>query len=202
MLGLKTPTDPAWAAVALADLDAVLVDHAHCEMKAASNAMSLATRHPRNTAMVLRLAEIAREEIDHFARVVEKLAERQVPLGPPPVDAYAAELRRRTAALPGIPHEGTRDLLVERLLVASLIEARSAERFSLLVAAMGPEHELYAFYTELLASEARHHRVFVDLAIEVAGGDAARVRARLERMAEVEGEIVRGSGPPRPVIHG
>lgn len=202
MLGLKAPTDPAWASVALADLDAVLVDHAHCEMKAASNAMSLAARHPRSSALVLALVDLAREELDHFARVVEKLAERSVPLGTPPVDTYAADLRHRIAVDPGAPHEGTRDPLVERLLVASIIEARSAERFSLLLEAMGPEHEMYAFYTELLAAEARHHRVFVDLAIDAANGDEGRVRARLERMAGIEAEIVRAAGPARPVIHG
>ena len=201
MLGLKAPTDPAWAPTALADLDAVLVDHAHCELKAASNAMSLAARHPRDTAMVLKLAELAAEEIEHFTRVVEKLAERRVPLGAPPVDTYAAELRRRVSIDRGAPGEGTRDPLVERLLVAALIEARSAERFSLLVGAMGPEHELHAFYAELLASEARHYRVFVDMAIEVTG-DEARVRARLERVAEIEAEIVRSQGPARAVIHG
>src|SRR5690349_1401794 len=90
---------PGWAAVALADLDAVLVDHAHCEMKAASNALALAARHPKNAAFVLALAELAREELDHFARVVRELERRNIELGAPPVDVYAAELRKRTAGL-------------------------------------------------------------------------------------------------------
>src|SRR5206468_7285193 len=94
MLGLKVESDAAWAAEALRDLDRVLVDHAHCEMKAASNALSLAARHPDDLALVRALTDLAREEIDHFQRVLALLAARGLPLGTPPVDAYAAELRR------------------------------------------------------------------------------------------------------------
>src|SRR5580698_4496633 len=109
MLCLKVPTDAAWAAEALRDVDAVLVDHAHCEMKAASNALSLATRHPADAE-----------------------------------------------------------------LVGALTEARSCERFKLLAEATAdkPEHAaVHALWNELLASEARHYRTFVDLATRVAGGD-------------------------------
>src|ERR1700733_6810880 len=133
MLGLKTETDAAWAEDAMRDLDRVLVDHAHCEMKAASNALSLAARHPGSPAVVRALTLLAREEIDHFQRVLTLLEERGLSLGPPPVDEYAAALRREAAAETRGPRLG---VLVDRLLVGALIEARSCERFKLLAAAL------------------------------------------------------------------
>lgn len=186
-------SDPGWAAVALADLDAVLVDHAHCEMKAASNALALAARHPKNAAFVLALAELAREELDHFARVVRELERRNIELGAPPVDVYAAELRKRTAGL-------DEDPLLVRLIVAALIEARSCERFKLLLDAMGESHPMHAFYGELFEAEARHYRTFLDLAGMFASEE--KIRKVLERAAMVEAEVIRGLGPPSPVIHG
>jgi tRNA-(ms[2]io[6]A)-hydroxylase len=208
MLCLKVPTDAAWATAALRDVDAVLVDHAHCEMKAASNALSMATRHLADVELVRAMTDLAREEIDHFQQVLALLVARGVPLGPPPVDAYAAELRRRTSGT----HRGQGDAaaVVDRLLVAALIEARSCERFKLLAeaAAPVPEHAaLHAFWTELLAAEARHYRTFVDLAERAAGGDRAAVLARLDVLAGVEGALVRelarrGEGASRATIHG
>src|SRR5258708_16547437 len=121
MLCLKVATDVAWAAEAMGDVDAILVDHAHCEMKAASNALSLAVRVPGDIALARALAELAREEIDHFQRVLTLLAARDATLGRPPVDPYAADLRRAASALPPDPRS-TR--LVDRLLVGALIEAR------------------------------------------------------------------------------
>jgi len=191
MLGLKADTDPAWAEEAASDLDRVLVDHAHCEMKAASNALSLAARHPGNTEVVRALASLAREEIDHFQRVLDVLGARGLPLGAPPVDEYAASLRRDAAAQARHP---TLSALVDRLLVGALIEARSCERFKLLGAALERrgERELAAFYAELFAAEARHHRELVDLAVVAADG-APRdvVLGRLEQLAEREAAIVR-----------
>lgn len=193
MLGLEASTDPGWAKVALADLDAVLIDHAHCEMKAASNAMALAARNPRSSAFVLALVELAREELDHFSRVVLELEKRGIPLGPPPVDTYAAELRKRCVTL-------DEDPLLVRLIVAALIEARSCERFKLLVDAMGDAHPMHALYTELFEAEARHYRTFLDLATSV--GDEFRVKSLLASASKVEAEVVRGLGPPSAVIHG
>src|SRR5206468_2056548 len=147
MLGLKVESDAAWAAEALRDLDRVLVDHAHCEMKAASNALSLAARHPKDFALVRALTDLAREEIDHFQRVLAFLEARGLTLGPPPVDTYAADLRRAASAL---PRDVALPVLVDRLLVSALIEARSCERFKLLLGAIAQDDEpqLHAFYTE------------------------------------------------------
>jgi tRNA 2-(methylsulfanyl)-N6-isopentenyladenosine37 hydroxylase len=213
MLSLKTETDAAWAEEAMRDLDRVLVDHAHCEMKAASNALSLAARHPDVPAVVRALTVLAREEIDHFQRVLTLLEERGLALGPPPVDAYAAMLRREAAAETRGPRLGA---LVDRLLVSALIEARSCERFKLLAEALARagERVVSAFYTELLAAEARHYRELVDLATlaanatktNVDGSARDDVLARLDVLAEREGAIVRklaqGEAATRATIHG
>ncbi len=208
MLGLKAETDAAWAEQATRELDRVLVDHAHCEMKAASNALSLAARHPEIPAVVRALTDLAREEIDHFQRVLTLLEERGLALGTPPVDTYAAALRRKAAA----DGQGSKlGALVDRLLVGALIEARSCERFKLLASALerGEEARVSAFYTELLAAEARHYRELVDLAVLAAGtndGTREDVLARLEVLAEREGAIVRdlahGPAAMRATIHG
>ncbi len=208
MLCLKVPTDGAWAAAAMRDVDTVLIDHAHCELKAASNALSLAARHFGDPELARALTELAREEIEHFQRVVDLLAGRHVTLGPPPVDSYAADLRRAANGLARDSRYGRVTARVDRLLVAALIEARSCERFQLLAeAARVEDAELHALWAELLASEARHYRTFVDLAVRTAGGDRVCVIARLERLAEVEGRIVgalarSGDVASRATIHG
>jgi tRNA-(ms[2]io[6]A)-hydroxylase len=203
MLCLVVPSDPAWAAAAVADLDAVLADHAHCEMKAASNALSLAARHPEDARVVLALTDLAREEIGHFQEVLAWMGRRGVALGPPPKDPYAGALRLARIELgpARVPP------LVDRLLVAALIEARSCERFKLLVDALAAEErhqELRAFYARLLAAEAGHYRTFVELATLAAGGDEMAVARRLTGLAALEGAIVtrlpRQSA--RPTMHG
>ncbi|MBV9947071.1 MAG: tRNA-(ms[2]io[6]A)-hydroxylase [Myxococcales bacterium] len=204
MLGLKRATDAAWAAEALRGGDRVLVDHAHCEVKAASNALSLAVRHPEDLELVRALTDLAAEEIAHFQRVLALLTARGVRLGPPPLDTYAAELRRRARALPPQPFASP---LVDRLLVGALIEARSCERFKLLAAATARDParaEEHALWTELLAAEARHHRVFVQLAARAAG-ETAPVTARLDLLAELEGALVEDLarlGASRAAVHG
>jgi tRNA-(ms[2]io[6]A)-hydroxylase len=204
MLCLRVSTDAAWTAEALADTDALLADHAHCELKAASNALSLIARHPEDLALVAALTEIAREEVTHFQRVLALLAARGVPLGPPPVDEYAASLRRAAGALPA---RGGAGPLVDRLLVAALIEARSCERFKLLADAGGSGNDpaLPGFWRELFAAEAGHFRTFVDLAERAAKGDRRLVGARLEAVADLEAAIVRAlprRPGPRTTIHG
>ena len=207
MLCLTQPTSARWVEAALADLDAVLVDHAHCEMKAASNALSLAVRASQSPQVVGHLVSLAEEELSHFRRVLGELERRGIPLGPPPLDAYAAELRKvvraeRKGTPPG-NDVASIAALVDRLLVAALIEARSCERFRLLADALrerGPA-DLHALYQELLAAEARHFRTFVDLAHEVARPDDDWVEGRLDVVARLEGELTsRLTG--RPTIHG
>ncbi|MEO7111636.1 MAG: tRNA isopentenyl-2-thiomethyl-A-37 hydroxylase MiaE [Polyangiaceae bacterium] len=202
MFCLKTATDSSWATLAASDLNAVLADHAHCELKAAQNALSLAARHPENLRVVRALAAIAQEEAQHFSRVVSFLEKRGVALAWPAVDSYAADLRRITK---GLAHSEL-GYLVDRLLMASLIEARSCERFKLLLEApaVKAEAELHAFYMELFACEARHYRVFVELAIDAASGNASAVEARLELLALAEAKIAEGlvTKTQRAAMHG
>jgi tRNA 2-(methylsulfanyl)-N6-isopentenyladenosine37 hydroxylase len=211
MFCLRAQTDPAWAQGAVRDLDAVLVDHAHCEMKAATNALSLVVRHPGDLGLVRALTDLAREELDHFRRVIAFLERRGLELGPPPVDAYAGELRRAMARLPNadIP------AVVDRLLVSALIEARSAERFKLLLTALPPgtSPELRIFYEELFACEARHYRTYLDLASSALRSEwknaedrdvHSAVQTRLSLLAEAEGKIVRNLADrdERATVHG
>jgi tRNA-(ms[2]io[6]A)-hydroxylase len=198
VLCLTHPTDPRWAARALADLDVVLADHAHCEMKAAANAISLATRWPASAKVARALTTVAEEELGHFREVLALLEQRGIALGRPETDAYAADLRRAAQAGGEKTPHGS---LADRLLVGALIEARSCERFRLLADALAARTDpLASFYEELFACEARHYTTMVDLAVEVRG-DEPRVRNRLAELARVEGEIAARLGA-RPTIHG
>jgi tRNA-(ms[2]io[6]A)-hydroxylase len=211
MFCLRVSTDPSWAKEAVTDLDAVLVDHAHCEMKAASNALSLVMRHPGDLALVRALTDLAREELDHFRRVVAFLERRGLELGAPPIDNYAAELRRAIGQLPSsnVPS------LTDRLLVGAIIEARSSERFKLLLDALPRDAspELRVFYEELFACEARHYRMYVDLARDALrsqwkGADErdvdSAIQNRISLLAEAEGRIVRALAErdTRATVHG
>ncbi len=199
MLGLLVPTHPTWIERAKGSVGRVLADHAHCEMKAASNALSLSTRCSGHPQVMRALVELAEEELRHFRAVLDELSLRGLELGTPEEDWYAAELRRRASATRGSPDRD--DVVVDRLLVGALIEARSCERFKLLRDALASDDpDLSRFYGELLASEARHHRVMTDLAIEL-GKDEARVRSRLDRLARIEADIVRELRN-EPTIHG
>ena len=194
MLGLLEATDPAWVDAVEEDLDGLLSDHAHCELKAAQSALSLVGRyggtHPQ---LVAPLLELAREEADHFGEVHARVAARGAAIGLPSPDPYVVALRAiAKAEHPGVP------VLLDRLLIASLIEARSCERFKLLSERLRSA-ELRAFYRDLMASEARHHRLFVSLAEEVFGAEQAR--ARLRALAEREGSIA-GALPLGPTVHG
>jgi tRNA-(ms[2]io[6]A)-hydroxylase len=199
VLCLFHSTDPRWATTAVASLPELLADHAHCEMKAASNALSLATRWPASTRLAGALALIAEEELRHFRAVVEELDRRGIPLGKPEVDVYVAELRKASNISGKQTPEAS---LIDRLLVASLIEARSCERFRLLADALAArDHELAPFYDDLFVCEARHYTTMVELAIEASGGDEDTVRARLSVLARQESEIAARLGV-RPLIHG
>lgn len=205
VLHLTVSSAPEWLTCALEDIDAVLVDHAHCEMKAASNALSMAARHPDDPSVVRALTDLAREEIDHFQRVHARLEARGVPLGTPPPDPYVSALRRAHAALGPSGIAKNVAAAVDRLLICALIEARSCERFALLASALlERDADLSSFYAELRTSEARHYRTFVDLAVRTAKGDERGVLARLEALARAEGQIVvtRAEDHPSAAIHG
>jgi tRNA-(ms[2]io[6]A)-hydroxylase len=198
VLCLTRATDPGWAEVALRDFDVVLADHAHCEMKAAANAISLATRWPASPQVARALTAVAEDELRHFRQVLSLLEQRGVALGRPEIDTYAADLRKAAQAT---GDKSPRGSLADRLLVGALIEARSCERFRLLADALAARGDaLASFYEELFACEARHYTTLVDLALEVSG-DAPAGRERLAALARTEGEIAGRLGV-RPTMHG
>jgi tRNA-(ms[2]io[6]A)-hydroxylase len=189
LLHLASSTDPAWLGRALAAIDDVLVDHANCEKKAASTAVSLLFRYPESARLAVELARLAREELAHYEQVLEVLAARGVAFRRLRPSPYAGALL--AAARPEEPGR-----MVDTLLCLALIEARSCERMQLLADAL-PDAALAAFYRGLVASEARHHRRYVALAGEAAGGD---VGERLETLAAHEAAVL-ATMPPWPRMH-
>jgi tRNA-(ms[2]io[6]A)-hydroxylase len=188
MLCLVQATAPSWVEAALQNLDALLIDHAHCEIKAATNALSLASR-ATDRKMAEQLAALAEEEVQHFRQVLDELGRRGLRLGLPPADTYAAELRaiaHRTRSGGRSP----RETLLDRFLIGALIEARSCERFRLLADALRErgEGKLADFYDELFTCEARHYRVLYDLAVDAIGSEEL-ARERLAELAREEGAL-------------
>ena len=190
MLGLAAPSSPAWLERALAHLDQVLVDHAHCEKKAASTAVSLLFRYPERTALLPVLSALAREELAHFEQVLGLLDRRGIAYGRLTPSPYATELLAAVR-----PEEPER--LADTLLCLALIEARSCERMRLLSEAVD-DAELATFYRGLLASEARHHQSYVSLAATVLPETA--VRERLAELAAHEAAVI-AAAPALPRMH-
>lgn len=191
VLCLKAPSQPNWIEVAQSDLDRVLLDHAHCEKKAAVNAMALVSRYPERDTLVREMIALAREEMEHFELVYEHIRRRGTSLRHDPGDEYAQALHKEV-------RKGEPGRMLDLLLVAALIEARSCERFSILSRSV-PDEELRAFYASLLASEAGHYRTFYDIACEYY--PESEVRARLDDLSTREAEIIVGLGS-KPTMHG
>jgi tRNA-(ms[2]io[6]A)-hydroxylase len=187
---LAVTTDGAWVQRALGDVDEILVDHAHCEKKAASTALSLLFRYPEQGALLVPLARLAQEELGHFADVVAVLAARGVGLRHQVPSSYAGALL--AAVRPTEPER-----LVDTLLCAALIEARSCERMQLLADAL-TDARLVALYRSLLRAEARHHATYLRLAAAVR--DAGAVDVRLAELARLEATAL-ACATPRPRLH-
>lgn len=182
-LPLDAPTPAGWVAIATSDIDALLADHAHCELKAASTAMSLAGRFADRTALVDDMAALAHEEMRHFERVHALVRERGRTLPKVGSDRYVKRLK--ALRLPKRP--GTSALL-DALVLCGFVEARSCERFRLL--ALGPLPEpLRVFYAELASAESRHHEIFFRHGEAEAGEEIAR--ARIREVAALEAVIIR-----------
>jgi tRNA-(ms[2]io[6]A)-hydroxylase len=188
MLNLKSSTSERWLAQVEENLDLVLIDHAHCEKKAAGTAMNLMFAYVENGPLCRAMTEIVNEELEHFHLVVDLLARRGVRFRRLPPSTYGRKLNELVRKLePG--------RAIDRLLVAGLIEARSCERFSLLREHLA-DRELADFYGSLFESEARHHSTYIQLA-KMYGNDDS-VKARLEELAGAESEILATStDPPR-----
>lgn len=192
MLHLASTTDPAWTRRALANIDEILLDHAHCEKKAASTAMSLIFRYPERPSLMLPLSRLAREELAHFEEVVGIIRGRGGEYRRQRPSPYAAELMT-------IVRKDEPRRLVDTLLCCALIEARSCERMQLLAEAL-EEPTLARLYRGLLASEARHFGTYVDLARELGIVDEEALRRRLTEVAEHEAAVIAGA-PPLPRMH-
>ena len=180
---LAAPSSASWLEQATARPDLVLIDHAHCERKAAGVALQLMFRYPSDEALGAVLSPLAREELEHFELVLQLLQRRGIPLRSLPAPAYGATL---TAAA----RRAEPERMLDAFLVAGLIEARSHERMALL-AAHSPDAELQDLYAELLASEARHFGLYWCLCEERFGRE--RTVARLEQLAAVELEALTGT---------
>lgn len=189
-LALRTATDERWLALAKRRFDEVLVDHAHCEKKAAAQALSLLQNYPEVPGLPLQMAQLAREESSHLAKVLKVMEGRGLSLGPDLGDPYAQKLLAEVRT----PFHERR---LDRLLVCALVEARSCERLGLLATAL-TDGDLRRLYAELARSERGHHLLFFHLAFAVAGESAAR--ERLEALSHREAEILREVGI-RPAIH-
>lgn len=194
MLGLLTPTDPRWVQAAQEDLVGLLSDHAHCELKAAVSALSLVGRFGAAYPVIVSpLSSLAQEETAHFRAVHRQLEGRSAPFTTPEPDAYVNALWNVTK-----PERGQFNVVLDRLLVNALIEARSCERFKLLSEGLD-DLELRSFYRDLMESEARHYRLFCGLSEELFGVKLAR--ERLTQLAMRESQLS-NMLPLGPKVHG
>ena len=193
MLGLKLPTDPRWVNIAEKNIDEILIDHAHCELKAASTANSLIMSFPEYADLVAEMVSIVKEEMSHFKLVHERLLKRGVELGRDRKDLYVHNL------LKFFPKGGSRTTqLVHRLLYAGLIEARSCERFRLLSENL-EDQDLAKFYRDLMVSEANHYSLFLGFARKF--GDRKEVDKKWNSLLEYEAELMKNLGTTES-IHG
>lgn len=176
---LLCPTPPAWLDWALQNQALLLIDHANCEKKAASNAMGLMYRHVAHTDLLTKMSQLAREELLHFEQVVGLMAERGIGyerIGP---SRYAAGLREHMRT------DIREQALTDSLIVGAIVEARSCERFAKLVPLL--DEKLGKFYFSLLRSEARHYRDYLTLAEQCSEED---IGPRVQHFLAVEQQLI------------
>lgn len=193
MLGLKLPTDPRWVNIVEKNIDEILTDHAYCEQKAASTAISLIVSFPEYSELTQEMVALSREEMGHFKMVHDRIIARGQALGRNRRDDYVVELMRF------FPKGGSRTTqLVHRLLYAALIEARSCERFRLLSEQL-KDKDLAKFYHKLMASEAGHYTMFLKFARQY--GDLIEVNQKWQDLLDYEATIMQNLGS-KEKIHG
>ena len=193
MLGLKLPTDPRWVDIAESNLPEILTDHAYCEQKAASTAISLIIKYPECSDLVSAMIDLAREEMEHFQRVHNLILQRGWILGRERKDDYVNELYKFVRS--GFQHH---IVLVDRLLFSAMVEARSCERFRILSENI-KDQELAAFYKELMISEAGHYTLFIGFARKYANG--VDVDQRWKEFLSYEADLISQYGK-KETIHG
>lgn len=193
MLGLKLLTDPRWANIAESNLEEILTDHAWCEQKAATNAITLIANNSEHHDLVEELTAIAIEEMEHFKQVVSIIKQRGYTLGRERKDDYVGQLVKFSKK------DGSRNTaFIDRLLFAAMIEARSCERFRVLSLNI-KDIELAKFYHDLMVSEAGHYTTFLNFArkytIDV------DVEKRWKEWLDFEGKLIQSFGH-KEAIHG
>jgi len=183
MLGLKLPTDPRWVNIVEKNIEEILTDHAYCEQKAASTAISLIVGFPEYSELVQEMIALVKEEISHFKMVHDRILERGWVMGRDRKDEYVLQL------VTFFPKGGSRTTqLVHRLLYAALIEARSCERFRLLSEEL-EDKELAEFYRKLMVSEANHYTMFLGFARQY--GERTEVDKKWTDLLVFEAEVMR-----------
>ena len=193
MLGLKLPTDPRWVNIVEKNIEEILTDHAYCEQKAASMAISLIIGFPDRSDLVKEMIALSREEMGHFNMVHEKILERNLNLGRERKDEYVIELMKF------FPKGGSKTThLVHKLLYAAMIEARSCERFRLLSENIN-DADLREFYRKLMVSEANHYTMFLKFARKY--GEKEIVDKKWQDLLEYEAEIMKKLGK-KETMHG
>jgi tRNA-(ms[2]io[6]A)-hydroxylase len=194
ILKLQLPTDPLWVKnVVESNIEELLTDHAFCEQKAASNAITLIVQNPNLSDLVQEMTALVQEEMEHFKRVHDIILERGFVLGRERKDNYVNELRKF------IVMGGGRNVqLIDRLLFSAMIEARSCERFKVLSENIN-DTQLSEFYHELMISEATHYSMFIRLAKKYAGD--VDVDARWKQYLVYEAQVVQNYGKGE-TIHG
>jgi tRNA-(ms[2]io[6]A)-hydroxylase len=190
MLHLQSQTSPRWLAQVDSNLESILIDHAHCEKKAAGTALNLMFAYVENVELCREMTAIVNEELEHFHMVLDLLARRGIRFRRLTPSTYGRQLN-------DLVRKQEPQKAVDRLLVAGLIEARSCERFHVLAQHV-KDAELAAFYYNLFESEARHHTTYTRLAMDFAADDV--VMARLDELAAAEAAIV-AKGEVNPRMH-
>ena len=181
-IDLAAPSPSAWIQAVMSDFDCFLADHANCERKASALAMSMVMKYPDRTEIIPDLVALAQEELEHFAQVYRMMQRRGLPLTKDRQDPYDTRLLEAM-------RNGREERLLDRLLVASVIECRGAERFRLVSEHIDNDDELRIFYRDLWACEAKHGHVFVDMALRYF--DESTVYTGLIRFTELEADIVK-----------
>jgi tRNA 2-(methylsulfanyl)-N6-isopentenyladenosine37 hydroxylase len=194
ILKLKLPTDPRWVKnIVESNIEEILTDHAFCEQKAASNAITLIVQNPNLSDLVQEMAALVQEEMDHFKRVHDIILQRGYILGRERKDNYVNELHKFV-----IKGGGREAQLIDRLLFSAMIEARSCERFKVLSENINDE-QLSSFYHELMVSEAGHYAMFIKLAKKYA--ETIDVDKRWNELLEYEARVIQNYGKSE-TIHG
>ncbi len=183
---LNTPTPDAWVEQACDRVPALLLDHANCELKAASTALGFLYRYPDRTVLAQRMSRLAREELRHFEQVRSIMQDMEIAFERLTASRYASGLRDAVRA--DEPHK-----LLDLLLVGAIIEARSCERFAKL--APGLPKKLGRFYAGLLASEARHFEQYIAFARNECGVSEEEIDARLEELKRIEAVLITDPDP-------